>query len=304
MVENISVYQYDPTRTLTLRSTFARKMRSRAKKVQSAIQQSIVDRDCFGLTLTNQQDVDIAGVGQFDFPRNSEKVSAFQEWLKNNMRGVLIDMSNLQNLPELAWTSRYILDAYQRGIKRARTELRRKGYSIPSVEESGDVETIIRNPVHSDSLDNMYQRTINEVENAINNFIGLVGRVLFECLQKNLGPREIMDKINGLFDGENRRELGLTLIIGNFVNFFRRLDMITRTEIVRTINESALSEYKYWEVDQVELLAEWVTAQDDRVCPYCHSMSQGGPYNLSEAAGLIPAHSFCRCFWVPIGPNE
>jgi SPP1 gp7 family putative phage head morphogenesis protein len=47
------------------------------------------------------------------------------------------------------------------------------------------------------------------------------------------------------------------------------------------------------------VLAEWRTAGDERVCPYCSSM-EGRILSPDEAVGMIPAHDFCRCAFLPV----
>ena len=54
-----------------------------------------------------------------------------------------------------------------------------------------------------------------------------------------------------------------------------------------------------------------LTAGDDRVCDVCDGISEGGPYTISKARSLIPAHPNCRCVFVAAGavkdafdPNE
>jgi len=49
---------------------------------------------------------------------------------------------------------------------------------------------------------------------------------------------------------------------------------------------------------------EVLTAEDDRVCQECEDISAGGPYDLDEARGLIPAHVNCRCAFVPVGDER
>jgi hypothetical protein len=44
---------------------------------------------------------------------------------------------------------------------------------------------------------------------------------------------------------------------------------------------------------------EVLTAGDEDVCPECDEISAEGPYSLDEAEGLIPAHPWCRCAFVP-----
>ncbi|MFP4046380.1 MAG: hypothetical protein ACLFT4_01315 [Bacteroidales bacterium] len=302
--DKIKLYQghgeYDPTRSTALRNMFASKLRGRLKKLRSVIKESIIDKDCFGLAPTNQQEMEKTSSREFDYSLDHEKVSAFIEWLKEQMASGVIDMSDIGNSPESAWTSTYILEAYKRGVQRARMELRKAKYDVPDMESTGGIESALQIPNHRNRLQSMYHRVLSEMESLVNDFAKQVGRILYDSFSKGHSPSEIYDRIKGLIDGKKRKELGLTLLLGSFVDFNRRVDMIGRTEIVRTINEAAITEYEHWEVEQLGIMAEWVTAGDRRVCQYCRSMSQKGPYNLSESRGLLPAHSLCRCFWLPV----
>jgi hypothetical protein len=47
-------------------------------------------------------------------------------------------------------------------------------------------------------------------------------------------------------------------------------------------------------------LVSVVTAGDDRVCPVCEEISQNGPYPITQARGLIPAHPRCRCRFMAV----
>jgi hypothetical protein len=46
------------------------------------------------------------------------------------------------------------------------------------------------------------------------------------------------------------------------------------------------------------------TAGDDDVCIICEGIAEDGPYELDEAEGLIPAHPWCRCAFVPAGKGS
>jgi hypothetical protein len=46
-------------------------------------------------------------------------------------------------------------------------------------------------------------------------------------------------------------------------------------------------------------LVNVLTAGDELVCPVCETLARSGPYRLSEARGVLPAHESCRCLWVP-----
>jgi ADP-ribose pyrophosphatase YjhB (NUDIX family) len=47
-----------------------------------------------------------------------------------------------------------------------------------------------------------------------------------------------------------------------------------------------------------------LTAGDNDVCIVCEDISDEGPYDLDEAEGLIPAHPWCRCAFVPAGTMD
>ena len=53
-----------------------------------------------------------------------------------------------------------------------------------------------------------------------------------------------------------------------------------------------------------EALVNVLTAGDDRVCQDCEDIASDGPYELSQAQGLIPAHPNCRCAFIPFGDKR
>jgi SPP1 gp7 family putative phage head morphogenesis protein len=75
--------------------------------------------------------------------------------------------------------------------------------------------------------------------------------------------------------------------------------MLARTEIIRAYAESSLQEFRNWEVEGVNALCEFQTAEDERVCSKCSHL-QGVIYTIDEASGVIPVHPSCRCIWLPI----
>jgi hypothetical protein len=293
---------YDPTKSLVLRNTFSRKIRGRAKNVHKLMREAIIVRDCFGLSelSTQQLSANLPGYRQFAFENDSQKIEAFIVWLRQIIRSEIIDMRSIGNNVLSAWTSNYIMEAYRRGINRARSELRKAGFDVPDLDDTGGAEAAMKQPSHSKVLDNLAYRMLSTLEGAMTSLEKHISMVLSDSLQKGHSPEYIVRRINGVFTGKDRKELGLAIILFGFVPIMDRLDMIARSEIVRAIAESALAEYGYWGVEEVGLMAEWVTAGDDRVCPRCRTMSAQGPYNLQEAAGLIPFHPLCRCFWRPI----
>ena len=70
-----------------------------------------------------------------------------------------------------------------------------------------------------------------------------------------------------------------------------------KTPSKTTIGRIRKAQRKLAELGEVDVL----TAGDNNVCPVCEEISEDGPYDLDTAEGLIPAHPFCRCAFVPAG---
>lgn len=62
-------------------------------------------------------------------------------------------------------------------------------------------------------------------------------------------------------------------------------------------NEGTLDTYK--ENRDVVKGVEFLTAEDELVCPICGPMN-GTRFDIDESYGILPIHPWCRCAWVPI----
>lgn len=151
--------RFDPTRTIFLRAAWCRDFRVRFAKLKQVIKKAIVDEDVFGLTPAIQRIVVMEtalttpGHQAFAFPRSSEKVEKFMVWLKTQEEAGLLQIGTGYQLGtsiEDAWTSKYILDSYSRGVQRARYELAHAGYGVPSMEATGGVLASMSLPFHVD----------------------------------------------------------------------------------------------------------------------------------------------------------
>ena len=58
------------------------------------------------------------------------------------------------------------------------------------------------------------------------------------------------------------------------------------------------------EAEEEAKLVNVLTAGDDKVCVDCEDIAADGPYQLSEARDLIPAHPNCRCAFIPWGDKR
>jgi SPP1 gp7 family putative phage head morphogenesis protein len=76
--------------------------------------------------------------------------------------------------------------------------------------------------------------------------------------------------------------------------------MVAQTEITRAMAAGAAEVYRL----NGDTLVEWVTAEDDHVCPLCDANEAAGPHFLGQAfpsgATAPPQHPRCRCALIPV----
>jgi len=292
--------RYDPTHTTTLRNAFAADARRRFTELTRAIRKAVVEEDCFGLQVRTHQ-VSTPGYRAFAFSRSSDKLAAFEAWLDKQVEKGILDVRSLQQVGtgvEGAWTNRYIFDSYKRGVERARYELDKAGFNVPTVEQTGGINITLSAPFHIDRLGLMYTRTFSDMRGLTEQMKTQISRVLAQGLADGDNPRLLARKLVGTINGTKMGDLGLTDTIGRFIPAQRRATLIARTEIIRAHHAATIQEYKNWGVEGVVVKAEFMTAGDDRVCSICAGL-QGDIYTLEEAEKLIPVHPQCRCICLP-----
>lgn len=290
--------KYDPTKTTALRNQFARIMNGRFTALEKAIWNKIVTEDCFMLNPPV-----IGGyAAQFNFPRSSQKVAEFMKWLQGQVDKGILTVSEIEQVGEAidkAWTNMFITDSYKRGLMRARIELRTAGYNVPSTDATGGTEMSMMLPVHADRLGLLYTRTFMDLKGITDAMDAAISRILTQGMADGDSPRLLASKILGAINGKDMGDLGLTDTLGRFIPAKRRAEMLARTEIIRAHHQATIQEYRNWGVWGVNVMAEMVTAHDNRVCDECHNLTLSNPYTLDAAMNLIPVHPNCRCICLP-----
>ncbi len=293
---------YDPTRTTGLRNLFSNKMKQRFVELQKAIKTSIVDNDCFGLKKEKiaLHQITPANKGQFAYPRSSEKVSAFMQWLQQQVDRGILDVRAFQQVGtsvESAWTNLYIYDSYKRGILRALTELKKAGYEIPS-DHDRQLMISLNNPFHVDRVGLLFTRVYNDLKGITDAMDSQISRILAQGMADGDNPALIARKIIGTINGDGVDRLGITDTLGRFIPAERRAIMLARTEIIRSHHVAMIQEFRNWGLLEIYVQAEWKTAGDDRVCDKCASL-EGRIFTLDEIENKIPLHPMCRCIALP-----
>jgi SPP1 gp7 family putative phage head morphogenesis protein len=314
--------QYDPTHTTVLRDQFSREMAKRFRALRGIIREAVVTQDCFGLmnsssasarlgppvlTLAAYAAMTPPGWRAFDFPRSADKVQAFMDWLKRQEDIGVLETTTRTQLgvgAEEAWTNKYIWTVYQKGLVRARNELRAAGYKsrageeIPELDYEGAIDVAFNMPQHADRAGLIYQRVYEDLKGITSQMDTQISRVLSQAMLDGKHPYEIAKLLTKTISGP-MGNLGITDTLGRFIPAERRAKILARTEVIRSFHLANVQEMRNWGVAGVKVKAEWQTAGDPRVCEQCASL-QGKVFTLDEIEKKIPLHPQCRCVALPL----
>ena len=163
------VRNYDPTRTTALRSAFSQDMKRRFTELVVTVRKAVDTEDCFNLRNDNIQthQMTTPGAAAFNFERSAEKLEAFMKWLQEQVNKGILDVGTYQQIGSgvySAWTNLYIFDSYKRGVIRARYELKKAGYNVPSIENSGGIDIVMQLPFHMDRVGLLFTRVYNDLK--------------------------------------------------------------------------------------------------------------------------------------------
>jgi SPP1 gp7 family putative phage head morphogenesis protein len=263
-----------------IRKRWEAEITRRFNRLKARIREVLSDPDVFG-----QQSQLVTNAGRFAFRRDDEKVDAFMDWLREQEQSGQIAIINRPQRSgpralDNRWANIYIDSAYQQGIRRARSELAQAGYDVPT---DAGVGAAFNQPLHADRAGSIYSRTYRDLNGITEAMDQQISRVLAQGIVDGKSPIQLAREINQRVD-----KIGIT-----------RARTLARTEVIRAHHTANMAEFRQAGVDGVDVVAEFVTAGDDRVCPECEALASAGPYDLDAAEGLIPAHPNCRCVVVP-----
>jgi len=253
----------------------------------------------YGGSLTTQADLSTRGGRAFDFPTSQEKSAAFLEWLRTQEQAGILETVRIPQVGtgiDSAWTDTFIKDSYQRGVQRARDELLRGGYAVPSMEVTGGISASMMQPFHIDRLGVAYSRAFDGLKGITSAMDTQISHVLTKGLADGDGQATIAKKLLATIDGNNAGTLGITDSLGRFIPAERRAAMLARTEVIRAHAMGTLQEAKNWGAAGVYAEVEFINAGFN-VCPECTSL-QGQMFTIEAAMDVIPVHPSCRCAWL------
>lgn len=282
----------DPTRTLTLRRRYANAMSSRMGLVKERIVEAVVDHDAFRLAPSVEQ----VSLQVFE-GSDAERVAAFIAWLDAVQADIVLedgsgeDLALLGIVTALAWQREFVAAAYAAGLVQADVKLRKIGVSteirVPGPTPLAtpivisDPRTSLVSPTHSRVIDLELQLNRQELTRILLEGSRRAGRAVIEGLRAGLPARALSD-----------------VIIVAYEESIRRARALAAERIVGAHAEATLSRFSEFGIEYVSGLAEFVTADDEDVCPRCRAL-EGKLFPVAEAHGIIPVHPWCRCAWLP-----
>jgi SPP1 gp7 family putative phage head morphogenesis protein len=239
------------------------------------IRQAVGADDALGLE-TNK----VAPPPRFDFKRDPEKVSAFIDWLRRSHQDGILELrrGTAQRSAPGAWQDIYIQSAYQKGLQQAASQMRKAGARV----DQSFVDAAFLRPVHADRVGLIYTRAYTDLKGITDAMDAGISRVLAQGIAEGVEPMEMARRIVD-------RVVGIGIA---------RARTLARTEIIGSHAAATLNSFKEAGLEGVNVLAEFATAGDNKVCERCAAL-EGKLYSIEEAEGLIPVHPNCRCTFIP-----
>lgn len=279
----------DPTRTGRIQKRAVKEMFARLNAVREKIIEQIGTKNALGIGL------DLHPVGpmfntEWAFMSDPQKTQAFRDWITLLFQESVLQPYGNQRV-DTPWLAEYLDITYRQSIRQAFQQARSGVFALGTSEQSQltssqFVEAAFNAPIARNQLQMLYQRAYDHLDGISKDMSKEMSRVITQ----------------GLVDGSHERQIARRL--SDVVNISRtRAESIVRTEIVHTHAEAMLDTYEMIGVEDVNIMAEYNTAGDDRVCARCAAL-EGIIMTIEEARGLIPRHSRCRCSFLPANIGE
>jgi SPP1 gp7 family putative phage head morphogenesis protein len=169
-------------------------------------------------------------------------------------------------------------------VTSAETELKRLDKLIFAID---DIDTVVETGVHAETLALMYARAYEALRGITESLSSQMSHVFSQSLLEGVSVATIAARLT--------EEISKASKV--------RADSLSRTEVIRTYNESKLNIFEQNRITRVSTDLEFLTAGDSRVCPICAALA-GKRFTIAEARGVIPLHLRCRCSFIVATEEE
>lgn len=279
----------DPSRTSLLRRSFVAEMRRKFAYILRVIREALVEDDGLGLIPTKGPLENAVPKQAWRFMTDDQKLGAFNAWFDQLVKDKVLNPIDART--GRPWTAQYVESAYRKGLLRAYLDAHPSlAQSTPSFFQGSQAEflrTSFGGPESMGKLRLVATRTYEELKGITSAMSQQISRVLAD----------------GLAHGKNPYEMARTMAKTITGLEHKRAIVLARTEIINAHAEGQLDSFEAMGIDEVGVMAEWLTAGDMDVCDECAEL-EGVVLSVEEARGLIPRHPRCRCAWMPANVGE
>jgi len=193
------------------------------------------------------------------------------EWLDDRMNSILSDVDNQTDVDKKALDLNVLKAVISRlqsfltpseMVKLGISEVARKAF----MEGHGSAEKALNMNINVNEkmLQMAQDMTLNDVKGMTDEIAKSLRLELYDSFQKGENLKDLTARIKNTFSG----------IVES------RAKMIAVTTVTKVWNEASIESYK--ESGVVEKV-EWMSRQDDKVCPVCLKFERGSPYKLETA---------------------
>jgi hypothetical protein len=294
----------DPTGTAGLRRSFLAEGNRRLGKLRSATHTMLVEHD-----LMAARSDPFATL----LPHPGHRLSAFAQWFERTAS---------EQIAGSLWWQKYLERAYQSGLV-AGNELVKNGGAPPSRSSLPAVYRELASREFAGIAAAVVQQVSRQAAGAAigrRKPLPMYQQVLM--VLRSVGANRLKAAVNTITVQlhnaarlEQFRSAGITQvgIVPELIEPLKRSRFLKHDHMLHdlegpgsrasreetpsgsTIGRITAAYQKLSELESVNVL----TAGDERVCIICQDISDGGPYPIDTALGLIPAHPNCRCAFIP-----
>lgn len=286
-----NVRRLDPTFTLTIQRMWIADLMRRWSMLQKEVRYLVYTEDLFELGENPRQllRLNVAEPERFLYLTVPERVDEFLEWLREEMDAGILEVSEgpAQYSTYSGWQNVYIDSSYKKGITAGLAALKKGGYIDATSTDLLPLDVLFNSTIHAERVGAIYTRAYRELKGITAVVEQQISRTLAEGMAEGLGPLQMARNLTNRID-----KIGKT-----------RSRILARTEVIRAHHKGKIQMYRDAGIAGIKVLAEWLTAGDDRVCPIC-APQEGTVYPIDVAENLIPAHPQCRCTTIPAGVGE
>ena len=275
----------DPTGTTAIQRRFLRDIVRRLNELNKALYALLVKDDAFGLKQqAPQYRVDsILGNTRYAFATDPQKQQFFQQWLQDQVNQGVLEVENA--VAGQPWTGTHIRSTYKKASLDSYIKARPglgKSADFTAGTQAEFLRSAFNSPIAIERVEMLAMRSYDQLKGITSQMGADLNRLFADGLAQGRNPRVVAREMEKTITGISKT----------------RAVRLARTEIVHAYAEGQLDSFEKLGISDVGIMAEWSTAEDDRVCPQCQAL-EGQVMEVKEARGLIPLHPNCRCAWIP-----